>query len=80
MVKKKSKGFDPFDFTVRHGSLTMGTVGVIGLADRMPDSSSKSGIVGGMDTLKIIPTTHAVGGVFGSLGNLERVVKKKKRY
>lgn len=76
---KKSKKFDPLDFTIKHGSLTVGTMGVIGLADRMPDSPSKQGIVRGMDTLKVVPSVHAVGGVFGSLGSLESVVKKKRR-
>ena len=80
MVKKsKGKGFDPLEFSVRHGRLTVGTMGVLGLADRMPDSPSKQGVVRGMAPLKVVPTVHAVGGSFGALRRLEGVVKKKRR-
>jgi len=73
------KRFKPHKFVIEHGTLTIGTIGVMGLAGRMPSSPTGNRIVGGMDTMKIIPTVHAVGGTFGALGNLERIVKKKRR-
>lgn len=78
-MKKKKNGFDPSKFVIEHGKLTVGTMGVMGLAGRMPHSPSSSKIVGGMDTLKVLPTVHATGGVFGSLRGLEDTVKKKRR-
>ena len=74
----KKKDFDPFDFTIKHGSLTIGTIGVTGLAGRMPSSPQSENILQGMDTIKVIPTVHVVSGVFDSLGHLERSVKKRK--
>lgn len=81
MGKKKMKVFDPFDAVVSHGSLTIGTIGVMGLADRMPDSPSKAGIIRGMDTMKIIPVVHGAGiamGSLGMLGDVEKRVKKRR--
>ena len=79
---KKKKSFDPFDFTMKHGALTIGTIGTVGMAGRlsqqMPSSQSAS-IMGGMNTITVLPTIHAASGVFGSLGMLEDVVKKKRR-
>ena len=77
MVKKKK--YDPSDFVISHGKLTIGTIGVMGVASRMPHSPQHSSIMHGMDTMKVLPTIHATKGVFGSLQNLEGVVKKKRK-
>lgn len=79
---KKKKGFDPFEAVVKHGKLTAGTIGVMGVTGRMADvmpSPQSAKIVSGMDTLKVLPTVHAAGITMGSLGMLSDVEKKAKR-
>ena len=75
----KKKKFEPFNFVREQGALQVGTLGVTGLASRMPSSPQSGAIQSSMGTMALVPKMHAVGGVFGSLGNLERIVKKKKR-
>lgn len=74
----KKKSFDPFDYTIQHGKITMGTIGTIGIVGSMPHTPQTSNIIRGMDTMKIIPTVHAAGGVFGSLNMLNNINYKKK--
>ena len=81
-MKKKKYGYDPFDAVMSHGKITIGTVGVMGLAGSMPSSPSSGNILRGMDTLKVVPTVHATGIAFGSLGMLgdvEKQIKKQRR-
>ena len=78
----KKKVFDPFKAVVDHGVLTAGTIGSIGIAGKinqtMP-SSTGSKIMGGMDSLKIIPVVHGAGIAMGSLGMLGEVEKKARK-
>ena len=76
---KKHKEFNPLDFVMEHGKIQIGTMAVTGLASKMPSSPQSGAIQSSMGTMTIIPTVHAVGGVMGSLGSLERQVKKKNR-
>ena len=76
-MKKKSKDFDPLGFTLEHGALQMGTLGVTSMVHRMPSSPSSNRITGGMEHISLIPRVHAVGGVFSSLDSLGKKVKKK---
>ncbi|GAG86651.1 unnamed protein product, partial [marine sediment metagenome] len=32
---KKKKSFDPLDFTIKHGALQVGTMGVVGITGAM---------------------------------------------
>lgn len=79
MSKRKR---DLFDFTMDNMSLNVGVVagaGMVGkIAETMPSPVS-SNIMKGMGTMSVIPTVHAVGGVFGQLQGLDRMVKKRKR-
>ena len=76
MAKKKK--FNPYKHVMEHGKIQIGTLGVTGLATRMPSSPQSGAIQSSMGTMTVIPKVHAVGGVFGSLGNLEQTIKKKK--
>ena len=75
MVKK----FDPFKSVVEHGTLSIGTVGVMGIAGRMPSSPSSGRITGSMDTLRVVPVVHGAGIAMGSLGSLKAVERKIKK-
>ena len=83
---KKKKGFDPLDFTIEHGALQVGTLGVVGvtghMASRLPASAQNTGdnIMGSTSTIALIPRMHAVGGVFGSLRSLENKKFSKKKW
>ena len=85
-MKKKYKSFDPFDFTMEHGALQVGTLGVVGITGKMAESMPASGaaiankITSSSGTLSLIPRIHAVGGVFSSLQGLEKKVHSKKKY
>ena len=75
---KKQKGFDPFDFTMKQGQLTMGTqltMGAVGMIGNKFPGGGK--ISAGMNTMGLLPTIHATGGVFQSLHMLGKLGKKK---
>lgn len=76
-MKKK---FDPFDAVMEHGKLSIGTVGVVGIAGKTAQhlpSSTGSSIVKGMDTLKIVPTLHGASIGLESLRMLERKARRR---
>ena len=78
MSKKHKKGFNPLDFTLEHGTLQVGYMGMTGIATRMPSSPQKGQILSGMGSMRIIPTMHGISGVFGSLKHLEKKTKYRR--
>lgn len=83
MIRRK-KSFDPLDFTIKHGTLQVGTMGVVGITgemhNRMPVAGQAVGssIMRSTGTMALIPRMHAVGGVFSSLRGLEKKTRSKK--
>lgn len=80
MAKKKNKGFDPLDFTIKHGQITMGTqmmIGTTGLIEQRIPGTHGVNIMQGMNTMGLLPTVHATGGVFQSLHMLSKAGKKR---
>ena len=79
MTKKKK---DVLDFVMENTAISAGTMvgaGLVGkLGTQLPSSYSNK-IIGGMDTMSMIPTLHATGGVFNQLQGLNKTVKKKRR-
>jgi len=78
-MKKKKYGFDPLDFTLKQGQLTMGTqlsIGAVGMIGSKFPGATSSKISAGMNTMSLLPTIHATGGVFQSLRMLEKAGKK----
>jgi hypothetical protein len=52
--------------------------GVVGkLGEQLPSSSS-SAIMSGMNTMSMLPTVHAAGGVFSALRDMERKTKRRR--
>lgn len=81
-MTKKKKTYDPFQHTMETGMLSVGTIGVTGIAAKTSQilPSPVSGkVLSGMETMSIIPTMHATGGVFMGLQDLESKVKNKRR-
>lgn len=77
-MSKKNKGFDPWKHTMDNASLYTGTLMSVGVASKLPSSPTGNKVIAGMGNMELIPRMHSVGGVFGSLGHLERTVKKKR--
>ena len=79
MSKKK---FNPFDAVMKQGTLTAGTIGVVGITGKLSQqlpSATGTKIMGSMDTMKVIPTVHAASIGFGALGSLKEIEKKARR-
>ena len=79
MSKKK---FDPFDAVMKHGALTAGTIGAVGITGKMAQqfpSATGDKIAGSMDTMKVIPMVHGVSIGFSALGSLKEVERKARR-
>jgi hypothetical protein len=77
MSKKKSN--DMLGFVMDNAALNIGVMGSASLVGAMPDNPMKASILKGMETMTIIPTLHATGGIFNQLQNLNSNVKKKRR-
>jgi len=84
-MKKKKKGFDPLDETLKLGQLGAGTVIAGGMPSmigkNLPGTSttlSKINATSGK-VLPIIPMMHGTKTVFGSMGMLQDVERKAKR-
>ena len=83
---KKKKSFNPLDFTIEHGALQVGTMGVVGItgsmASKLPASAQNTGanIMRSSSTIALIPRMHAVGGVFSSLKSFENKKFSKKKF
>jgi len=76
-MKKRNKDLD---FVYDNIGLNAGIIGGTHLVGRLGSNMSSpqsSKIMGGMDTLRVVPLVHATGGVFGQLKNLERKIMKK---
>ena len=85
MGKKKEKGFDPLDETLKFGQVSAGTMlvggmphmigkslpGTSGMADRISNVSGR--------VLPVFPVMQGTHSVFGSLRYLEDTVKNKKK-
>lgn len=81
MSKHKRKGFDPFNLVVENSKMSagimIGTYTVSKIGEQLP-SSSNSKIIGGMDTMAVLPTVHAAGGAFESLNDLNKKIKRRR--
>jgi len=75
----KKKKFDLFEHTMDTTMISAGAVLGTGVVGKLPSSPIKGKVLDSMSTMSILPTTHAAGGVFGSLRELERMGKKKRR-
>ena len=81
MSKHKRKGFDPFDLAMENAELSAGIMigtGVVGKLGEQIPSSSSSAIMGGMNTMSMLPTLHATGGVFSALKDMEMKAKRRR--
>jgi len=70
------------DFVYDNIKINAGIVGgtaVVGKIGNIMHSPQSNNIMKGMETMKIVPTIHATGGIFGQLNDLNKMVKKKKR-
>ena len=80
MTKKKNK--DIMSFTMENIALNTGIIAGAGMVSQIGKtypSPISDKITSGMEPLTIIPTVHAMGGIFGQLNNMNNIVKKKKR-
>lgn len=78
MSKKRNK---ELDFVYDNIALNAGIIGGTHLVGRLSTNlpSPQSGtILKGMETMKVVPTMHAMGGMFGQLQGLEKKVKKRR--
>jgi len=79
MSKKK---YNPFDAVMKHGALTAGTIGAVGitgkLAQQLPSATGNK-IMGSMDMIKVVPTVHGVAMGFGAFESLKEVERKARR-
>ena len=81
MNKHKRKGFNPFDLAMENTKLSAGIMigtGLVGKIGEQIPSSSSSAIMGGMNTMSMLPTVHAAGGVFSALRDMERKTKRRR--
>ena len=79
MSKKKK---DLFDFTMENMALNVGITagaGVVGKLGQTLPSPVSGNIMKGMETMSVIPTIHATGGIFNQLQDLNKMTKKKRR-
>jgi len=78
-MKKK---FNPLDAVMKHGKLTIGTVGTMGIAGKtlqhLPSPTGTT-VMKGMDTMKVIPAVHGTSIGLGALGSLKGLERKKRR-
>jgi len=78
MPKKRNK---ELDFVFDNMALSAGVVGgthIVGKMSSTLPSPQSGSIMKGMGTMKVVPTLHAAGGIFGQLQSLEKKVKKKR--
>ena len=78
-MKKK---FNPYDAVMKHGKLTIGTMGAVGIAGKTLQhfpSATGDKVMGSMDTMKVIPMVHGASIGMGALGSLRNVERKARR-
>lgn len=79
MSKKK---YDPLDAVTKHGALTAGTIGVVGITGKLSQqlpSATGTKILGSMDTMKVIPAVHAASIGFGAFEPLKKIERKARK-
>lgn len=81
MSKKKQKGFNTMNFAIDNATISVGTmagVGMVGAVSNALPSPLSASIMKGMEPMAMIPTLHATSGVFQSLQDLNKRVKKRR--
>jgi len=77
-MKKRNKDLDwIYDNMALNVGIAGGTHVVGKLGSSLPSPTSDK-IMGGMSMLYVVPTVHAMGGIFGQLQGLEKQIKKKR--
>jgi hypothetical protein len=66
------------DNTMLNAGVMMGA-GVVGKIGTSLPSPISGSVMKGMETMSILPTLHATGGIFGQLQNLNKSVRIKKK-
>jgi len=68
--------YDPFKHITTTGSMYIGIMGTNTIINKMPNNPNKTNIQSSMNTMNLIPTTYAIGGIFQGLKDLEKKAKK----